>query len=128
MIPPGFKSYSGVHAGNGGTGARSQTGEAPRVGPPLAARKPYGFGGVVNQSQVFVSKLMSAKQLSSSCSCTGPPVPTLEAQSSGRKPGSDTPGCGLVGGVLVKLARFPLTPVFASGPVLIQQLPVFPAY
>jgi len=34
------------------------------------------------QSQVLVSKVMSAKQLSNSASCWGPPVPMLVAQSS----------------------------------------------
>ena len=58
---------------------------------------------------------MSAKQLSSSCSCAGPPVPTLVLSHADGRIGAM--------GVLVTLAAVPSLPVLSC-----QQLPVLAVY
>lgn len=74
----------------------------------------YGFDGVVNQGQLWVSKVMSPRQLASSDSC-GPPVPMLELSHADGKNGA--------GGVLVTPAAVPSLPRLSC-----QQLPVLPEY
>ena len=75
----------------------------------------YGFDGVVNHGQLAVSNSMSARQLSSSGSCCGPPVPMLEPSHIGGRSGA--------GGVLVTLTAVPSLPLLSC-----QQLPVLPRY
>ena len=69
----------------------------------------------MNHGQVDVSNSMSARQLSSSGSCCGPTVPTLELSHADGRSGA--------GGVLVTLAAVPSLPVLSC-----QQLPVLPRY
>ncbi len=93
MILPVFESYSGVRKRERRRDRRAEPREAPRVGPLSRCDQTrgagYGLAGVANQSQLFTSKVKSAKQASSSASWVGPPVPTLLAQFSGSVPGTD---------------------------------------
>src|SRR2546426_4619819 len=79
-----------------------------------------GLDGVVNHGHAAGSSFsswfsMAAKQAVSSCSCAGPPVPTLELSHADGRTGA--------GGTLVTLPAVPSLPMLSC-----QQLPVFPEY